>query len=163
VLATCGAVARCERITVPADLRADWPARLTAARFDPTQRAAWLAEGLLIYLTPGEAERLLTAVTGLSAPGSRLAIGHNRADRDALTARAEQIPWMRAYTTLWRGGLADPPGWLTDHGWRPEFHGLAAVSSSYGRPTPGPTSSGFLTAVRGTGAAERAVTYQPAR
>jgi methyltransferase (TIGR00027 family) len=148
VLATCGAVARCERITVPADLRADWPARLSAAGFDPTQPAVWLAEGLLIYLTPNEAEGLLTAVTGLSAPGSRFAFEHNPADRDMLTARAAQIPGMRTYTSLWKGGLADAPGWLTDHGWRPEFHGLAALSSSYGRPIRGPASSGFLTAVR---------------
>jgi methyltransferase (TIGR00027 family) len=148
VLTTCGAAPRCERITVPADLRADWPARLTAAGFDPTQPAAWLAEGLLIYLTPSEAEGMLTAVTGLSAPGTRLAFEHNPAGRDTLTAQAAQIPGMRTYTSLWKGGLADAPSWLTRHGWRPEFHGLAALSSSYGRPVPSSADSGFLTAVR---------------
>lgn len=42
VLAARGAVPRCERIVVPADLREDWPGTLTAAGFDPTRPAAWL-------------------------------------------------------------------------------------------------------------------------
>ena len=42
------------------DLRNDWPAALRAAGFDPGAPAAWIAEGLLIYLPPeagGEAVR----------------------------------------------------------------------------------------------------------
>jgi O-methyltransferase involved in polyketide biosynthesis len=37
----------------------------------------WLAEGVLLYLTAGEARRLLAGITGLSAPGSRLAFEHS--------------------------------------------------------------------------------------
>jgi len=148
VLAARDAAPRCDRVTVPADLRADWPARLIAAGFDPARPAAWLAEGLLIYLTPAEAERLLTAVTSLSAPGSQLAFEHNPAGRDTLTARAAQVPAMRQYAELWKGGLADAPGWLTSHGWRTQFHALAAVGSSCSRPVPDSASSGFLTATR---------------
>ena len=48
VLGARGAVPRCERVTVPADLREDWPARLTAAGFGPAEPATWLAEGLVI-------------------------------------------------------------------------------------------------------------------
>ena len=59
-----------------------------------------------------------------------------------------QIPAMRQYTTLWKGGLADAPGWLTSHGWQTEFHPLAALGSSYGRPIPDAASGGFLTATR---------------
>ena len=148
VLAARGALPRCDRVTVPADLSTDWPSRLTAARFDPARPAAWLAEGLLIYLTPAEAEHLLTAVTGLSASGSRLAFEYNPAGRDTLTTRAAQIPAMRQYTALWKGGLADVPGWLTSHGWQTEFHPLAALGFSYGRPVPDSASSGFLTATQ---------------
>jgi len=84
----------------------------------------------------------------LSAPGSRLAFEHNPAGRDRLTTTARQIPAMRRYTSLWKGGLGDAPGWLAGHGWRPEFHRLAALGSSYRRPVPGPASSGLVTAVR---------------
>ena len=148
VLDARGAVPRCERVTVPADLREDWPARLTAAGFGPGRPATWLAEGLIIYLTAGEAGRMLSMVSDLSVPGGRLAFEHDPAGADRLTTGARQIPAMRRYASLWKGGLGDPPGWLAGHGWRPEFHRLAALGSSYGRPVPGPGGSGFLTAVR---------------
>jgi len=148
VLEECRAMPRCERVTVPADLRGDWPARLAAAGFGSARTATWLAEGLIIYLTAGEAGRLLGQVGGLSAPGSRLAFEHDPAGTDRLTATARQIPAMRRYTSLWKGGLGDPPGWLAGHGWRPEFHRLTALGRSYGRPVPDAASSGFLTAVR---------------
>jgi methyltransferase (TIGR00027 family) len=135
-------------VTVPADLREDWPARLTAAGFGPGRPAIWLAEGLIIYLTAGEAGRMLSMVSDLSAPGGRLAFEHDPAGTDRLTTGARQIPAMRRYASLWKGGLGDPPGWLAGHGWRPEFHRLAALGTSYGRPVPGPGGSGFLTAVR---------------
>jgi methyltransferase (TIGR00027 family) len=148
VLDARGAVPRCERVTVPADLREDWPARLTAAGFGPGRPATWLAEGLIIYLTAGEAERMLSMVSDLSAPGGRLAFEHDPAGTDRLTTGARQLPAMRKYASLWKGGLGDPPGWLAGHGWRPEFHRLAELGSSYGRPVRGPGGSGFLTAVR---------------
>ncbi|MGW3073345.1 MULTISPECIES: class I SAM-dependent methyltransferase [unclassified Kitasatospora] len=38
---------------MPADLLdPQWPERLVAAGFDPARRSVWLAEGLLVYLTP---------------------------------------------------------------------------------------------------------------
>jgi methyltransferase (TIGR00027 family) len=138
VLARCGAVPRCERVTVPADLRGDWAAELVAAGFDRAQPAAWLAEGLIIYLTAGEAGRLLGAVGGLSVPGGQLAFEHNPAGTDTVTARARQLPAMRPYVSLWKGGLSDAPGWLTGHGWRPRFHELAMLGRSYRRPVPRP-------------------------
>jgi methyltransferase (TIGR00027 family) len=148
VLGARGAVPRCERVTVPADLREDWPVRLTAAGFDPAEPATWLAEGLIIYLTAGEAGRLFSMVGDLSVPGGRLAFEHDPAGLDTMTARARQIPAMRAYASLWKGGLGDPPGWLAGHGWRPEFHRLTALGRAYGRPVVDSASSGFLTAVR---------------
>jgi methyltransferase (TIGR00027 family) len=148
VLDARGAVPRCERVTVPADLREDWPARLAAAGFGPDRPATWLAEGLIIYLTAGEAERLFGMVSDVSVPGGRLAFEHDPAGLDTMTAAARQIPAMRKYTSLWKGGLGDPPRWLAGHGWRPEFHGLAALGRSYRRPVPDSARSGFLTAVR---------------
>jgi len=148
VLARCRAVPRCERVTVAADLRGDWAAELVAAGFDHARPAAWLAEGLIIYLTAGEAGRLLGAVGDLSTADGQLAFEHNPAGADAVAARARQLPAMRPYTSLWKGGLDDAPGWLGQHGWRPRFHELTALGRSYRRPVPGPARSGFLTAVR---------------
>jgi methyltransferase (TIGR00027 family) len=149
VLSARGAVPRCERVVVPADLREDWTAALTGAGFDRARPAAWLAEGLLLYLTAGEASRLLTAVSELSAPGSQLAFEHDPEAPAALAGQARQMPALQPYASLWKGGLGgDAPRWLAGHGWQPQSHDLAAVAASYGRPVPGPARGGFLTAVR---------------
>jgi methyltransferase (TIGR00027 family) len=72
-LAGIGAEPTATRRTVPIDLRADWPAALRAAGFDPTAPTAWLAEGLLIYLPPDAQDRLFDNIIALSAPGSTVA------------------------------------------------------------------------------------------
>src|SRR5580693_3534194 len=76
VLAGQGAVPRCDRRTVAADLRADWPAAVREAGFNPAEPTAWLAEGLLPYLSDELMESLLGHVHKLSAPGSRIAADH---------------------------------------------------------------------------------------
>jgi methyltransferase (TIGR00027 family) len=144
VLTGRSAVARCERTTLPADLREDWPARLIEAGFDPAAPTAWLVEGLLVYLTAEEAASLLTRVGELSAPGNRLSFERN----NAASAIAEgDRTGIEEYASLWKGGLGqDTAGWLTDHGWRTEVHALSDVAASYGRPVTGGSLSGFLTA-----------------
>ncbi|OBG22319.1 class I SAM-dependent methyltransferase [Mycobacterium sp. 852002-51057_SCH5723018] len=72
-LAGIGAQPTAERRTVAIDLRADWPAALTAAGLDTTAPTAWLAEGLLIYLPPEAQDRLFDNITALSVPGSTIA------------------------------------------------------------------------------------------
>ncbi|MEV6443948.1 class I SAM-dependent methyltransferase [Amycolatopsis sp. NPDC051716] len=72
-LAGLGAEPTADRRVVAADLREDWPAALRAAGFDSARPTAWSAEGLLGYLPPEAQDRLLDTITGLSAPGSRVA------------------------------------------------------------------------------------------
>lgn len=72
-LADVGAEPTASRRTIPIDLRADWPAALRAAGFNPAAPTAWLAEGLLIYLPPEAQDRLFDNITGLSAAGSTIA------------------------------------------------------------------------------------------
>ena len=91
VLAEAGAEPAADRRTVGIDLRDDWPQALRATGYDPTAPTAWIAEGLLIYLPPDAQDRLLDAVTELSAPGSRLATEHM--DAKALTG-----DWAKAMT-----------------------------------------------------------------
>ncbi len=99
-LAGLGASPTAERRTVAIDLREDWPAALTAAGFDPSQPSAWIAEGLYGYLPPEAQDRLLDAVTELSAPGSRLGSEAvpNVTDIDPDEARER----MREATAKWR-------------------------------------------------------------
>ena len=60
VLAQTGATLRSGRKIVAANLREDWSAALRGAGFDPALPAAWLAEGLLMYL-PDQAKASLLA------------------------------------------------------------------------------------------------------
>lgn len=133
-LDAAGARVRCRRAVVAVDLRHDWPAALVAAGFDPARPTAWLVEGLLIYLTPGEAERVLADVTRLSAPGSEVAMEDASGLDPDLAALVRATPAMAEVAVLWRGGLGRPvAGWLADHGWEPAVHDLATVAAGLGR------------------------------
>src|ERR1700758_4854598 len=72
-LARLGAEPTAHRRTVAIDLRRDWPRALREAVFDPDERTAWIAEGLLGYLPPEAQDRLLDNITALSTKGSRFA------------------------------------------------------------------------------------------
>jgi methyltransferase (TIGR00027 family) len=147
VLTTRDAVPRCHRVARAADLRQNWAAVLLDGGLRPSERTAWLAEGLLIYLTAEEAGQLLATITGLSAPGSRIAFEYNDTGD---VSRARSMPGMSRITALWKGGLgADTPDWLGRHGWQVQTHGIGPVAAGYNRQIPGRASGGFLTATRG--------------
>lgn len=149
VLARHHAKPACDRTVIPADLRGPWPARLAAAGLDRAARTAWLAEGLLAYLTAQEAAGLLTGTGKLSAAGSQLSFEHGSIAASSLLTQASTLPGMSQYAALWKGGLGeDAPGWLASHGWQPHFHDRAALAAAYGRPAPRASDGGFLTAIR---------------
>src|SRR5260370_2592173 len=140
-----GGVPRCERTTVPADVRENWTASLTHAGFSTTRPTAWLAEGLLLYLTADEAGHLLTGVSELSAPCSLLSFEHSPMASAALPPPPQHLPAMRPYTALWKGRLGDhAPGWLTGRGRQLQFDELAALAASYRRPLDPNTPTGPL-------------------
>jgi methyltransferase (TIGR00027 family) len=140
---------RCARTAVAVDLRNDWATDLTSAGFDPGLPTAWLVEGLLIYLTNDEADRLLTVVDALSTPDSQVAFEYTRSGMSDLLHRAKGTPTMDKYSSLWRGGLAgDGATWLRDHGWQPTVHALADLAASYGRPLATSSTSSLLSAVK---------------
>ncbi|WP_410596331.1 SAM-dependent methyltransferase [Amycolatopsis sp. lyj-23] len=151
VLAEQGAAPSGDRVVVPVDLREDWATALRERGFDPAAPTAWLAEGLLIYLTPEEAEGLLTTVGDLSAPGSRIAFEH-RADSSpgSMIARAKAAAGGKHVTSLWRGELGGrAPEWLAAHGWEPSTVTRAELATAYGRPSDDDaTAGGFVAAVR---------------
>jgi methyltransferase (TIGR00027 family) len=149
VLTSRTAAPHCDYRPVPADLREDWATPLTGAGLRADRPTAWLAEGLLIYLSAAEVTHLLVTLDGLSAAGSRVAFESEQADAETLRQQASELPGLAEYTGLWKGGLADPAGWLAAHGWRTEVHDGADITTSYGRSPAGLSDGGFLTATRG--------------
>jgi methyltransferase (TIGR00027 family) len=129
VLAELGAVPTADRRAAAVDLRDDWPTALRTAGFDPALPSAWSVEGLLGYLPPEAQDRLLDAITELSAPGSRVAT-ENRpnpqpGDEDNTKEGLHRISerW-RAHgfdTDMTRlryfGERNEAAPYLTDHGW----------------------------------------------
>jgi len=148
VLAARHAAPRCRRTVVAADLRADWPGRLVAAGFEPGRPAAWLAEGLLIYLTGSEVAELFGAVGRLSAPGSQLAF-EQVTGAETLRARAAAMPSMQGVATLWKGGLGTGTAdWLAGRGWAVRSVDRAPLAAAWGRAANQAPSGGFVVAVR---------------
>jgi methyltransferase (TIGR00027 family) len=109
---------------------------LCGAGFDPSLRTAWLIEGLLVYLSTEDNDRLLSTVTGLSAPGSHLALDHmdnSGADRAAVRQTSDSATKMGAG---WKSTMDDPVGWLAGHGWHGSISRVPALGVDYGRPLP---------------------------
>lgn len=144
LVARSGLTPACERIEVAADLRTDWAAPLREAGFDPGQPTAWLIEGLLLYLTLEEGDKLLAELSALSAPGSHLFLDHLHTSmlgdpgarmRDSV---AEQDLTFRSA----RDDLGD---WLGGAGWRARVHAADDPAIGCGRSVP-PTPAGWITA-----------------
>src|SRR5437764_1561541 len=142
VLTRAGAVPACDRATIPVDLLTeDWPGRLRDSGFGPDEPAVWIAEGLLIYFSQAENDRLLDQIGTLSGSGHRLAITSSRPDRplrpetkpDAIGTGLLHDPG--AVIALWRWeGPRDPAGWLAGHGWKADVYDREERAEAYGRP-----------------------------
>lgn len=136
VLTDREALARCDRVTVGVDLRGEWAQPLCAAGFDPAVPTAWLIEGLLVYLSKEDNDRLLVTVTGLSAPGSHVVLDHmddSGTDRAAVRQTSDNATKMGAG---WQSTMADPVGWLAGYGWHGTISRVPALGIHYGRPLP---------------------------
>jgi methyltransferase (TIGR00027 family) len=143
VLGEAGAVARCDRRAVAADLRDDWPALLRESGFDPAQPTAWLVEGLLFYLPAAAEAALFGAIRKLSAPGSRLAIetvaGNQRDQVLGSNFAAEAIGTpFEVSPALWQTELRPEPVDVLDRqGWSVIVDRVVDVAERYRRPVPG--------------------------
>jgi methyltransferase (TIGR00027 family) len=148
-LESAGAAPTAERRPVQVDLRDDWAAALTSAGFDSGQPTAWLAEGLLPYLPAEAQDRLFEIVTGLSAPGSRVAVeafslgaADNAARRVARRARFDRMRKRLGLEinvetlTYQEGDRADAADWLTEHGWHVTAVSNADEMARLGRAIP---------------------------
>ena len=124
VLAEHGAEPTARRVEVAADLRSDWSRDLEAAGFDVERPSAWSVEGVLPYLTDDAQNTLFTRLSGLSAPGSRIAIGAlgSRLDREQLAALEADHPGVNMsgdvdFSALTYEPETEPAERLAAHGW----------------------------------------------
>ncbi|MGH3168344.1 MAG: SAM-dependent methyltransferase [Trebonia sp.] len=134
-------------VNVVADLSGDWPDPLLAAGFDQALDTVWVAEGILGYLTIGQAERLVSEAARLSGPGSWFLTQYTDAKAEAVFAaqREQGDDQVRSVAReRSRSGLAAiPPGaWLPRNGWEPETTTLSAWTRQFGRETPAPLDEG---------------------
>ncbi|MGQ5637880.1 MULTISPECIES: SAM-dependent methyltransferase [unclassified Streptomyces] len=128
------------RRTVVADLRGPWEEALAGAGFDPALPTMWLVEGLFMYLSGPECDRLLGGLTRLSAPGSRLALEYYESvprPEDVSTVGAVEEAVIARILSFFQDGPAESPDrWLGSHGWRPEVTTLTAEIIARGRTVP---------------------------
>lgn len=144
VLGEHGAAPKAHRIEVAADLRTDWSRPLEAAGFDVESPSAWSVEGLLPYLTDEAQHALFTRISGLSAPGSRIAIGAlgSRLDHDQLQALEANHPGVNVsgnvdFSALTYEPQSDPAEWLAAHGWAVEpVRNTLDLQAGYGMTPP---------------------------
>lgn len=135
--ARAGLEPRCTRVEVSADLRGDWPGALRAAGFHPWRPTVWGAEELLPYLSRAENDRVLSAITAMSAAGSHLVADHfDRAlERSAPFSALTEV--RCAVGAAWRSTLEVPDGWLDPHGWTCALTDPVELAHRSGRKPPG--------------------------
>jgi methyltransferase (TIGR00027 family) len=112
-----GALPRCERIALSADLASDWSALLLAAGFTPKRPSIWLLEGLLMYLTQAEAENVVNTITRLAPQDGWM--GMDLLNRATLTSpwTQERIVRLAQRGMPWQFGIDDPRAWLAPLQW----------------------------------------------
>ncbi len=157
VLDRAGPVASCGRHVVVADLRADWPKALLECGFRTDQPTSWVDEGSLGTLTQEWNRRVVTTLTGLSAPGSLFGTSRLVAEPDgaqyrelrrmvadvAPDAQAPAAPVAEVEVDV------DVEQWLGELGWDTEFRSWNDMVAGLGRPAAVPDPRiGSISAVR---------------
>ncbi len=148
-----GAEPACNLVSVPVDLRHDWPAALQEAGFDSSAPSVWSAEGLLPFLPAAAQELLFERVEALGAVGSRIAVEAPGPDFLDEAARAKQRETMQRVRDLmaeleperdipdvqdlwYFEEREDVGGWLRRHGWEVTVTPAEELMASYDRRPP---------------------------
>jgi len=156
VLRDLEAEPRCERRVVVADLGEEWIGPLESAGFDRTRPAAFLAEGLTVYLERPVVEGLLERLASVGRRGSWL--GMDVADPELLGS-AFVKPMLEELERLgcpWKFGTSEPEALLAEYGWSATAVMPGQPSANFGRwpypvaprNMPGIPRSYFVTARR---------------
>jgi methyltransferase (TIGR00027 family) len=134
---------------VAVDLREDWGGALIERGFQSWAPTAWLVEGLLPYVPSAAQQRLISDITALSSPGSRLAaeaypsatthLGPQRmtAWRENHRKIRERLGVGVDVTTLTQqDDPTDAAALLAEHGWNVTSADSREEMALLGRPVP---------------------------
>lgn len=125
------------RVEVPSDLAdANWSSGLVAAGFKPEEPTVWLAEGLLIYFGSEDNDKLIAAITELSAPGSRLAFNHLGLGSQTEVTSIEMTRRTASNGYGIQSWIAEPKSWLAQWGWAVDATTIKAYGAALGRSLP---------------------------
>ena len=144
VLGQHGAEPKARRVEVPIDLRTDWSRPLEAAGFDSEFPSAWSVEGVLPYLNDDAQNALFTRISGLSASGSRIAVGAlgTCLDHDELADLEAAHPGVNMsgnvdFSALTYEPRGEPAEWLAAHGWSVQpVRNTLELQAEYGMTPP---------------------------
>jgi methyltransferase (TIGR00027 family) len=154
VLRERGDTPTAERVEIAVDLREDWPTALRAAGFEPQQPAAFIAEGLLVYLPASAQGDLFRAINALAAVGSYVGIEEGEpvpshafeamkaAEEAAVSAGGVQVG--RFFTLIYNQQFARADEWFGDRGWQAVRTPLADYLRKVDRPLPEEASESDL-------------------
>ena len=141
-------------VSVPVDLRQDWPTALRQAGFDPTAPSAFTVEGLLPFLPSAAQDLLFERIQTLTAIGSHIAVEAPGPDFANPETRERQRAQMQRYRELavQLGGeehhftdfdelwyfeaRTDVGDWLLEHGWDVSVLTTEDMMALYDRQPP---------------------------
>lgn len=157
VLAALEAKPTCDRRILRVDLAGDWVPRLLAEGFDTARPAAFLTEGLLMYLRPDAAESVVRGISSIAADGSWIGLDavNNEMIDSPFTA-----PYMKKLAELgvpWHFAVSAPDIFFGRHGWRAHVTMPGDPDANFGRwpfpvmprSMPGIPRTYFVTATKG--------------
>ncbi|MGH7867325.1 MAG: SAM-dependent methyltransferase, partial [Candidatus Dormibacteraceae bacterium] len=142
VLADQGARPQCRRQIVGCDLREDWCSALQQMGFDSSRPTAWLAEGLLPFLSDEAQDNLFTQVHQLSVTNSQIAaecLSVNLAalSRQPIFENMAQEFGIDIPESQPDGRRYDPEAGLVNRGWTASTSPASSVAENYHRPLDG--------------------------
>jgi len=142
VLAERGDKPRAERVEIAVDLREDWLQALRDNGFDETKPAAFIAEGLLIYLPATAQGELFRGVDALAAPGSFVGIEEGVPMPDEVfqamrAAEKAEGADMTFFQLIYNEQFAPAEDWFGGRGWDAVGTPLAEYLDHVSRPLPG--------------------------
>ncbi|OBJ07486.1 hypothetical protein A5624_22295 [Mycobacterium sp. 1482292.6] len=163
ILAKLGCAPATHHRCVGVDLRRDWAKALLQAGFDDSKPTAWIVEGLLVgYLPPRAHDEILDAITGLSAPGSRIVADHTDIRRPDLINEflsefhdqwCQRDPSLNLRGLTFSGPRQDPAVYLAERGWVTHNANVTDLLRAAGRSPSAagefPASSEFMLFLNG--------------
>ena len=171
-----GAQPTANLVSVPVDLRHDWPTALRQAGFDPAAPSAFSVEGLLPFLPSATQDLLFERIQSLTAVGSQVAVEAPGPDFTNPEARDRQRAQMQHYRDLaaqlgaeehdfpdfeelwYFEARTDVGEWLLEHGWDVSVLTTEDMMAIYDRHPPEGIEDGspdtlFVSAQRSVGRA----------